>query len=134
MESRSAYVPGTAECAFFKGPEEALPLYAAFMQQTQAALPEFGIRVQKTQITLCNRHVFNCVSFLRVRPKALMPASFFTLTFGLEHPLESARIDAKVEAYRNRWTHHVVLSDAGQIDEELLSWLREAYDFAQQKR
>ena len=33
----------------------------------------------------------------------------------------------------NRWTHHVVVDQEGQLDAELLGWLREAYVFAEQK-
>ena len=38
-----------------------------------------------------------------------------------------------VEPYPNRWTHHVVVSRLEELDEELMDWLREAYDFAQNK-
>ncbi|MFR3664996.1 DUF5655 domain-containing protein [Flintibacter sp.] len=33
-----------------------------------------------------------------------------------------------------RWTHHVLVTEADQIDEELMGWLREAWDFAESKR
>ena len=51
----------------------------------------------------------------------------------LAYRLSSPRIAVATEPYPNRWTHHVVISEAGQIDEELLGWLREAYDFAMAK-
>lgn len=133
-QNQDAYEPDAAETRFFAGYEEALPLYALFMDRAHSALPDFSIRVQKTQITLTNRHVFGCVSFLRIRHKADMPPVSFTLTFGFDHALNSPRIDGKVEAYPGRWTYHMVISDAAQIDSEVLSWLREAYAFSERKR
>ena len=104
------------------------------MQQAEYALPEFSIRVQKTQITLSNRHAFTCVSFLAVRRKARIPQSFITVTFGLDHPLASARIDSQTEAYPGGWTHHLLISDAEELDSELLAWLHEAYELSARKR
>lgn len=122
------------EASFFSGHEEALPLYATLMQQAEDVLTEFCIHVQKTQITLLNRHVFACVSPLAVRRKARIPQSSITLTFGLNHPLASARIVAKTEAYPGRWTHHLVICDAAELDSELLAWLHEACELAACKR
>ncbi len=104
------------------------------MQQAEDALPEFSIRVQKTQITLSNRHAFTCVSFLAVRRKARIPQRSITLTSVLDHPLASARIDAKSEAYPGRWIHHLVICDAAELDSELFAWLHEACELAARKR
>lgn len=38
-----------------------------------------------------------------------------------------------VEAYPNRWTHHVILESASDLDETLLGWIDEAYSFSQCK-
>lgn len=59
--------------AFFSQQPQALPLCEAFRQKLQAQHPETHTRVQKTQITFSNRHVFACLSFARVRKKALLP-------------------------------------------------------------
>ena len=48
--------------------------------------------------------------------------------------MESPRVAVAVEPYPNRWTHHVLISKAEQIDGELLGWLREAHTFAESKR
>ena len=60
------------------------------------------------------------------------PAQLATLGLGrrVEHP----RILQAVEPYPGRWTHHVLVTEADQIDEELMGWLREAWDFAESKR
>ena len=57
-----------------------------------------------------------------------------TVTFGLDYRKESPRIDVVTEPYPGRWTHHVMVGNAEEIDEELIGWIREAADFAASKR
>ena len=40
---------------------------------------------------------------------------------------------AAAEPCPRRWTHHVIVSQAGQLDGELMGWLQEAHDFARMK-
>lgn len=124
---------GMDEVFFFGGQPDALQLYELFRERVMTGAHDVQIRVQKTQISFSNRHVFTCVSRLPVRKKKDMPKVYIVITFGLSHPLNSPRIDAKTEPYPNRWTHHVVVSTPEEIDEELLSWVREAYWFALEK-
>ncbi|MCR5812852.1 MAG: DUF5655 domain-containing protein [Lachnospiraceae bacterium] len=35
-----------------------------------------------------------------------------------------------MEAYPNWWTHHVMIGTVEEVDEELLSWIVEAAEFA----
>lgn len=58
---------------FFDQHQTILPLYEAFAGEMQVQFPDSKIKVQKTQITFSNRHVFACVSFLRVKKKAELP-------------------------------------------------------------
>ena len=118
---------------FFEDHLEALPLYEAFEAQVER-LGEVNIRVQKTQVTFSNRRNFAFVSFLPARKAKDRPKTYITVTFGLDRRVPSPRIDAAVEPYPNRWTHHVLISSVEEIDEELLGWVREAYDFSAQKR
>ena len=118
---------------FFDGHEEALPLYEAFEAQLYELFPDAGRRVQKTQITFFNRHVFACASFQRVKRKAELPSPFLVITLGLAYPLDSLRVAVKCEPYPGRWTTHIVLGSVEEIDDELLSWLSEAYAFAEAK-
>ena len=55
------------------------------------------------------------------------------ITLGLPCPLQSERIAVKTEPYPGRWTHHIVVSKTEELDEELLSWIRAAYVFADTK-
>lgn len=118
---------------FFKEHPAALPVYEAFARKLAGALPNSNVRVQKTQITFSNRHVYACVSFLRVKKKAELPDSFFVLTLGLPYALESGRVAVKTEPYPGRWTTHFVISRLSDLDEELFAWVRQAYAFAVQK-
>lgn len=118
---------------FFDRQPKALPLYEAFIERLLAVFPETSIRVQKSQISFFNRHIFACVSFQRVRKKAELPDPYLVVTLGLPFPLSSDRVAAKTEPYPGRWTAHIVIGSANDIDDELISWLREAYLFAQSK-
>ena len=119
---------------FFEKAPEALPLYETFEARTLADVENVFIRVQKTQITFTNPRAFAAVSFLPVRRKLLRPERCITVTLGLNRRLESPRVDAVSEPYPARWTHHLMIASAGEIDEELMGWVREAAAFSAAKR
>lgn len=121
------------EILFFAGRPGTLELYQALRTAVLARTEGTRIKVQKTQITFFNRHGFAFVSFLPVRRKAQRPETWITVSFGLRRRLDSPRIDAAVEPYPSRWTHHMLLSGPDGIDEELLDWIGEAALFAAQK-
>lgn len=118
---------------FFDAHPDALPLYRAFEELLLDFFPSVNKRVQKTQITFSNRHVFACVSFARVKRKAELPEGYMVITLGLPVPLDSERIALKTEAYPGRWTHHLVVSKPDELNGELISWIRDAYEFAAAK-
>lgn len=118
--------------AFFHEHAEAFSLYEP-LEARLLAFPGTSIRVQKTQITFSNRHVYACASFLRVRRKAALPDPYLVLTLGMPYPLESGRVAVKTEPYPGRWTTHILLSRPDELDEELFSWAKEAYDFVLNK-
>ncbi len=116
--------------AFFAQRPQALPLYETLEAELLALGEDVQAVVQRTQITFRNRCVFAAVSFARCpkrEPHSVM------LTFGLPARLDSPRVFQAVEPYPGRWTHHVLLCSAEQIDAELLGWLRQAYAFARIK-
>jgi hypothetical protein len=118
---------------FFDQHMDVLPLYQAFEELLIDSFPVLNKRVQKTQITFSNRHVFACVSFARVKRKAELPMRYMVITLGLPAPLDSERVAVKTEPYPGRWTHHFVVSTTEEMDEELLSWIKNAYTFADAK-
>ncbi len=119
---------------FFHEKPQALPLYEAFERRLLSELGEVNIRVQKTQITLANRRVFGAVSFLPARRAKDRPNPYITVTLGLNRREGSPRVDQVSEPYPGRWTHHLVIGSPEEIDDELMAWTREAYDFAAGKR
>lgn len=119
---------------FFDGRLAALPLYEAFEQKVLTGIEEVHIKVQKTQIAFSSRHNFAFVSFLPVRKAKERPDAYIVITFGLSHEVKAARIDAATEPYPNRWTHHVLIAEPEEIDDELMAWVKEAAVFAAGKR
>lgn len=118
---------------FFAGHMDALPLYERLQERILGEIEDVRIKAQKSQISFYNRHMFACVSFSRPRKKKDCPETYIVLTLGLEHRLDSPRIDIATEPYPNRWTHHMLISSADEIDEELMGWIIEAADFAARK-
>lgn len=119
---------------FFNEHPQAIPLYEAFEARLLSELEGVVIRPQKSQITLKNRRVFGAVSFLPARKAKVRPDPYITVTLGLNRREGSPRIDQASEPYPGRWTHHIVIGSAEEIDDELMAWVHEAYDFASAKR
>ena len=119
---------------FFNGHPEALPLYEAFEKRLLSELEGVVVQPQKSQITLKNRRVFGAVSFLAARKAKDRPNPYITVTLGLNRRLDSLRVDKASEPYLGRWTHHLVIGATDEIDDELMAWVREAYDLAAAKR
>ena len=115
------------ELMFFHSAPAALPLYAALRGRLLDECPDTALKVQKTQITFKARYGYAFVSLRRMKG---CPEVFIIVSFGLARRLDSPRVAVAVEPYPNRWTHHIILSEEGQLDGELMGWLREAHDFA----
>ena len=120
------------ELLFFQGRENALPLYLCLREKLETCGP-VEIQVKKTQISLIRRRLFGAVSFTPVRRAKERPAVWLTLTIGLGRRLDSPRMDAVVEPYPGRWTHHMMIGSEAEVDDEVLGWLREAAAFAETK-
>ena len=73
------------------------------------------------------------MSYLRARKKAQLPPCYLVVTVGLARRLENPRVDIATEPYPGRWTHHIVVGSAGEIDGELMDWIKEAAAFAAAK-
>ena len=118
---------------FFGEHMEALPMYERLENAILTRIPDVKIKVAKTQITFANKRGFAFVSFNPCRKAKDRPAVWMTVTFGLGCRKGSSRIDVATEAYPGRWTHHVMVGSAEEIDKELLSWIQEAAEFANVK-
>jgi len=109
---------------FFSKAPQTLSLYEALEQGIKECCPGVTVVMQKSQIAFDNGRRF---AFASLRGKKLV------VTFGLGHRLESPRIAQAVEPYPGRWTHHVIVQDHEELDDELYEWIRRAYDFAVEK-
>ena len=107
---------------FFDGRPVELSLYERLALALLARFPETEIRVQKTQISFYDPRMYCCVSLTPVRRKAERPERFITVSFGLMAPLDDPRALA-VQVRPNRYTHHVIVGSAEEIDEPLLQWI-----------
>lgn len=119
---------------FFDQKADALLLYKRFEERVLSEIDGVHIKVQKTQISFSTKYMFACVSFARIRKKKDCPDSYIVVTFGVGHKVDSPRIEVATEPYPNRWTHHLLISETDQIDDQLMAWIKEASVFAASKR
>lgn len=128
MSKNEPLSPG--ELFFFNSMPEALPLYGALARRIRSAWGDVTVKVAKTQITFQARYGFAFVSLRRMKG---CPPVFLIFTLGLDRRLDSPRVAVATEPYPGRWTHHFILSDPCQLDDELWGWVEEAYEFSQRK-
>lgn len=119
----------TDELMFFQKMPQMLPLYEVLKESLQSAYPDLKIKVAKTQISFCGRYVFAMASLPWRRVRG-WPETYLLVSFGLPAQKRSPRIVQSVEAAPNRWTHHVIVERAEEIDPELLGFIDEAYQFS----
>lgn len=119
---------------FFSEHMDALPLYQRLEALILEQIPDVRIKVSKTQIGFFNKRGFAFVSFNPCRRAKDRPETWMTVTFGLAFRVDDPRIDVATEPYPNRWTHHVTVSRAEDMDGQLLGWIREAAAFSASKR
>ena len=120
------------ELLFFNAHPGLLPLYEALRGKILAAQPDASIRISKTQISFRSRYIFAMVS-LPVHRRKGWPEEYLLFSFALGRRLDSPRVAQAVEPYPNRWTHHVLLTEPGQLDGEWMGWVEEAWRFSMTK-
>lgn len=119
---------------FFREHMDALPLYEKLETELLARIPDVRIKVSKTQISFSNKRGFACVSFNPCRKANIRPKTWLTISFGLGYQKLSDRIDAVVEPYPGRWTHHLMIGSCAEIDDALMDWIAEAAAFSANKK
>lgn len=120
----------SAEYLFFSSHAGAIDLYERLRGVLRAMLPNCGISVKKTQISFSLRRTFAVVSFLPLRKISLQTNDYITVSFGLPCRCDSPCICAAVKISERRWTHHVIVRSADDINAELFALLREAAAFS----
>src|ERR1700750_1841948 len=104
------------ELDHLKGKE---PAVTAIYEKLITELQKFGplkIEPKKTSIHLGNRFGFAGV-YTR--------SDYINLEVHLNHKLDSKRVSKVEQASANRFHHTIRLSNAGEVDKELLGWLKE---------
>lgn len=109
--------------------QETRALCEALSRAIFARCPDAELREAKTQLGFFHGCGFAWLSQPPRRRKR-WPEHSILLSLGLRAKIESPRIVEAVEAYPGRWTNHIPITSADEIDEELLGWLDEAHAFA----
>jgi hypothetical protein len=112
--------------SFFRGFPNGLALFNA----VQAAVEEVGasdLRVTTSQIAFRRGRGFAYVWRPGQYVNSEIPA---VLSIALPRKVSSNRFKSVAHPSTRVWMHHIELSDSSQIDDEVRSWLAEAYESA----
>ena len=90
-------------------------------------IAEVQVRVSKSQIAFRRRRGFAYVWRPAQYIDSDVPA---VLSIALGRQLHSSRFKEVVQPSAKVWMHHLELREPAQVDQEVKSWLREAYDAA----
>jgi hypothetical protein len=96
------------------------------LREMVEGLGDVTLRVSKSQVAFRRRTAFAWVW----RPEQYLrrPAAPLVLTVGLRRRDPSPRWKQVVEPTPGRFTHHLELYTAGDLDDEVRHWLREAWE------
>ena len=112
---------------FFTGYEASRPIFEA-LRETIEELGPVAIRVTKSQVAFNRKKAFAWAwvpdRYLHGKHAPLV------LTLGLRYRDPSPRWKEIVEPHPGRFTHHLELHSAAEIDGEVCSWLRAAWEAA----
>jgi hypothetical protein len=97
------------------------------VEDAVTAIGDVTVRVTKSQVAFRRRKGFAYVWRPGQYVKSDVPA---VLSIGLPREVASGRFKEVAHPSAKVWMHHLELSDAAQIDEEVRGWLTEAYQSA----
>lgn len=109
----------------FAGDPAAMELCARFCDALLARWPECTLKFSRTQLSFSDGVGFAFAS----RPPRRAPGGVL-VSLGLRAPLHSPRVFAQTEPYPGRWTVHILLRSADELDAELMSWIDDAHEYA----
>jgi hypothetical protein len=119
--------PSSIEAVFLGRPAP-LAIYQAFLRFIQPIGP-VQVAATKTQVSFGAKRKFAWL-WLPQRWTHNRPEDSVVLTFALDRRVAHPRIAEAVEPRPGRWTHHIVIQAATDLDADVLIWLREAYALA----
>ncbi|MCX6776530.1 MAG: DUF5655 domain-containing protein [Candidatus Micrarchaeota archaeon] len=105
----------------FKGKEEMKPLYNKLKEKIKKNVGSFWVESLPCCIHLVTAPAYTFAAVYALRDRIRMH-------FGLDYKLESSRIDKFSQYSANRYMYSIDIKSEKEIDRELLSWLRQAYN------
>ena len=112
--------------AFFEGSPAGLEIFKTVVGVAKD-LGQINVRVTKSQIALRRRRGFAYVWRPGQYIKSEVPA---VLSIALPRHLSSSRFKEVVHPSAAVWMHHLELRKGGDVDDEVRSWMQEAYEAA----
>lgn len=110
-----------------------IPVYGELKQAVEGLVGDFDVNVKKTQIAFRVHHNFLVVSFPMRKIKG-WPDHCLVLSFFLPRFIDHPRVVQHALIRPGHYTHHVLIERSEDIDDTLLAWIQEAYDFAERPR
>jgi hypothetical protein len=111
---------------FFLGHEAGLAVYRA-VEQAALAMGGVSVRVTKSQIAFRRRRAFAYVWRPGQYVRNPVPA---VLSIALPHRSASTRFKSVVHPSPRVWMHHLELTSAADVDDEVRDWLLDAHGHA----
>lgn len=112
--------------AFFAGDEVGLQVLARVQRALVPTYPDLTVRVSKSQVAFRRRRGF---AYLWVPGRYLRrPTAPVVLSLATPHRIASPRFKEVVRP--GPWMHHLELTAAAEVDEEVIGWLTAAADEA----
>ena len=115
---------------FFNQMEKPISLFSV-VERMISGIGPVTVTIKKSQISFGTKRKFAWVWL--PRPWDRRPENSIVLTFGLARQLEDKQIVQAVEPYPGRWTHHVIIREECDLNENVRGWLCEAYHSSQKK-
>lgn len=104
----------------FKGKEKiARPLYDKLKERIEKEIGPVKVESLPCCIHFVSTYTFAAVYALRTK---------ITVHFSLNHELENPRIRKSAQVSSTKHMHSLDIKNLDEIDEELISWLRQAYN------
>ncbi|MCL2152598.1 MAG: DUF5655 domain-containing protein [Oscillospiraceae bacterium] len=79
-------------------------------------------------VVLCNHRNFAYISLLNGDGSFMDKG--FKVVFSMNHIISDSRIQAVTEPHPGRFSHHVAVETASDINEQLIEWLQQAFENA----
>lgn len=116
--------PSTVEQVFAESPV-GLEICRRLLAMT--ATPDVDVRVTRSQVALRNRTDFAYLWYPGRYVGSEVPA---VLSLALPERLDSPRFKQVGQPSPHVWMHHLELTGPDDLDDEVVGWLREAYEAA----